>query len=304
MALTHFHGDHVGEVATSSPQSTRGPYRLTGAGYVAETIRVRELIDRGWPDYGYPVPPLDPAALNYIALAKSMAQRGTSVRRAQAGSLAQLALRHDAARYPHFSARVLSVNGEVWTGPGEVARPLFPPVDQLSGAALPSENMCCVSLRMQYGAFSYYSGGDLTGDTDYGRFPWHDIETPVAETAGPVSVAVANHHGYFDACGPATVRALCPRVWVLPTWHLSHPAMSVMANFVSTELYPGERSIFAVNMAPATQLMNQRFAGDLASADGHVVVRVPPPGETYTVHVVSARDELGKVEKSFGPFAA
>jgi hypothetical protein len=80
--------------------------------------------------------------------------------------------------------------------------------------------------------------------------------------------------------------------------------MSVMANFVSTELYPGERSIFAVNMAPATQLMNQRFAGDLASADGHVVVRVPPPGETYTVHVVSARDELGKVEKSFGPFAA
>ena len=126
MLLTHFHGDHVGEVATSSPQSTQGPYRLTGAGYVAETIRVRELIDRGWPDYGYPAPPQDPAALNYIALAKSMAERGTSVRRAQAGSRTQLALRHDAARYPHFSARVLSVNGEVWTGSGEDARPLFP----------------------------------------------------------------------------------------------------------------------------------------------------------------------------------
>ena len=134
-------------------------------------------------------------------------------------------------RYPHFSARILSVNGDVWTGSGERREAaIFPPAASLSGEASARRKICAVSRSgLQYGAFRYYSGGDLTNDTDYGRFPWHDIETPVAKVAGPVSVAVANHHGYFDACGPAMVRALRPRVWVLPTWHVTHPAMSVMA---------------------------------------------------------------------------
>ena len=302
MLLTHLHGDHVGEVTAASPKSARGDYRLTGAADVADAMEVRALIDRGWPDYSYPAPARDATAANYIALAQSLASRGTKVQRAQAGSAGQLALRHEAARYTAFSARILSVNGEVWTGIGEEAKALFPPVSDLAAAALPVENMCCVALRLQYGAFRYYSGGDLTCDTDYGRYEWHDIETPVANAAGQVSVAVANHHGYFDACGPAFVRALRPRVWVLPTWHASHPAISTLANFFSTELYPGERSVFATGMTPEALLTTDRFSSKLASYDGHVVVRVAPPGREFTVHAVNARDERGTVVKSFGPF--
>lgn len=303
MFLTHLHGDHVGEVSASSPQSSRGPYRLTGAADVAETIPVRELIDRGWPDYSYPAPPHDATSLNYIALAKGLAAGGTKIEQARAGSAQQLALRHEAARYPGFSARVLSVNGAVWAGSGESAKDLFPPVTGLDSTAMPTENMCCASIRLEYGAFRYYSGGDLTCDTDYGRFPWHDIESPVAQAACPVSVAVANHHGYFDACGPAFVRALRPRVWIIPTWHASHPAMNVMANLFSKELYPGERSVFATGMTPEALLTTERFSGSLSSSDGHVVVRVPVGGSAFSVHVISARDESGTVVKSFGPFA-
>lgn len=304
MLLTHLHGDHVGEVTASSPQSTRGPYRLTGAADVAEALEVREVIDRGWPDYAYPAPPKDPTSLNYIALAKSMAARGIRVQHAQAGSAHQLALRLDPASYPTFRARILSVNGEVWTGSGKTAKALFPSVAGLPAEAMPTENMCCVSFLLQYGAFRYYSGGDLTSDTDYDRYPWHDIETPVAHAAGPVSVAVANHHGYFDACGPSFVRALRPRVWVLPTWHVSHPAMNVIANLFSTELYPGERSVFAVGMTPEALLTTERFSKNLASNDGHVIIRVPPEGNQFTVHLVDSRSESGTVMKSFGPFAA
>jgi hypothetical protein len=304
MLLTHLHGDHVGEVAPPSPQSARGSYRLTGAADVAEALPVREIIDRGWPDYNYPAAARDANSLNYIALAKSTAARGTTVQRAKAGSMSQLALRLDAARYPNFSARILSVNGDVWTGSGESSTSLFPPVPDLSATAMPTENMCCVSLRLQYGSFRYYSGGDLTCDTDYDRYPWHDIETPVAKAAGPVSVAVANHHGYFDACGPAFVRALQPLVWVLPTWHVSHPAMSVLANLFSTELYPGDRSVFAVGMTPEALLTSERFSANLSSSDGHVVIRVPREGREFTVHVVNAKDESGTVVKCFGPFAA
>ena len=304
MLLTHQHGDHVGEVAEASPQSARGSYRLTGAAYVAEAIPVHTLMDRGWPDYSYPAAPRDATSLNSIALARSMSNRGTKVERALAGSAAQLALRQKPEQFPQFHARVLSANGAVWTGAGDSARDCFPALIGLSGAAMPNENMCSVSLRMQYGAFRYYTGGDLCNDTVYGRYPWHDIETPVAEAAGQVSVAVANHHGYFDSCGPAMVRALRPRAWVVPCWHASHPAINVLANLFSEELYPGERSVFATGMTSEALLTTERFSSRLSSSSGHIVVRVGPGGDSFTVLIVGSQDELGIVERQFGPFAA
>jgi hypothetical protein len=80
--------------------------------------------------------------------------------------------------------------------------------------------------------------------------------------------------------------------------------MNVMANLFSTELYPGERSVFAVGMTPEALLTTERFSSKLSSSDGHVIVRVPSEGREFTVHVVNAHDELGTVVKSFGPFAA
>ena len=302
MLLTHLHGDHVGEATAASPQSARGNYKLTGAADVVEALHVREIVDRGWPDYRYPAPPRDATSLNYIAMAKAQAALGTRVEQARAGSLGVLALRQHPALYPAFNARVLSVNGNVWTGEGETSKSLFPPVEGLTGEALPNENMCCIALRIGYGKFSYYMGGDLTCDTVYGQFSWHDIETPVAESAGAVSVAQADHHGYFDACGPAAVRALRPRVWIIPTWHASHPAIDVLANFFSRDLYAGDRSVFALDMAPAALLTTERFSSGLACSDGHVVIRVPRDGNTFSVYAVNASDESGTVIASFGPY--
>lgn len=304
MLLTHFHGDHVGEVTASSPPSRHGTYRLAGASDVAEILKVHELVDRGWPDYNYPALLKDPTSLNYIAFAKSMAARGARVERAVAGSETQLSPRRDRESNTDFEVRILAVNGDVWTGKGAEFESRFPPVSDLPQVAMPTENMCCIALRVRYGAFRYYAGGDLCNDTVYGRYPWHDIETPVAEAAGPVSVATANHHGYFDACGPAMVRALRPRVWILPTWHVSHPDLGVLSNLLSEDLYPGERTVFATNMAPAALLTNDRFAKKLAGTDGHVVVRVPEGGRSFTVHVMDAQTKSGMILASFGPFQA
>ena len=304
MLLTHLHGDHIGEVTSASPASTGGGYRMTGAADVAESITVEEVIDRGWPDYGYPVFPKDPSALNYIALVRSLAGRETKVQRARAGSLDQLRLRKNAVENPEFSARVLSVNGDVWTGQNESVKSQFPLQAGLASNAVATENMCCIAIRLQYGNFRYYAGGDLTCDTVYGSCPWHDIESPVAQATGAVSVAMANHHGYFDACGPVAVRALQPRVWVLPTWHVSHPDLSVLANLFSEELYAGPRLVLATGMAPAALLTTERFSSRLASSEGHVVLRVPRGGREFSVHVVNSLDETGTVKATFGPFEA
>lgn len=303
MLLTHFHGDHVGELSPTSPQSKHGSYSITGAAEVAESIPVRAIVDRGWPDYTCPSPLKDPSALNYVAFAQSMATRNVRVERATAGSINQLSLHRNRAQFPDFSARVLSVNGYVWTGQGESASPRFPTLSGLGVEELPTENMCSIAIMLRYGPFRYFTGGDLTCDTSYGRYPWHDIETPVAEAAGPVTIAVADHHGYFDACGPAAVRALRPKCWVLPTWHVSHPAMNVMANLYSEDLYAGERTVFATGMTNAALLSTERFSRLLKSTEGHVVVRVPAGGQKFTVFVLDSQDEAGTVKSVFGPIA-
>ena len=116
--------------------------------------------------------------------------------------------------------RALAANGEVWTGHGSETRSLFPPLDTLKPNELPTENACSIALRVSYGAFRYYIGGDLTCDTNFGAAPWMDVETAVAKVAGPLSVSALDHHGYFDATCPDFVRYMRSRVYILQSWRL------------------------------------------------------------------------------------
>ncbi|WP_263359449.1 ComEC/Rec2 family competence protein [Acidicapsa ligni] len=300
--LTHLHGDHVGDVRSENPKSAFGDYKRTGISDVAEAIRIRRLIDRGFPDYNYPAAITDPAALNYAAFARSVAKRGTVVERMHVGSASQIELQHAKSRYTEFGVRVLSGDGQVWTGQGEESKLMFPPEVSVGPNPTSMENSCSIALRIGYGKFSYFNGGDLNCDTNYGRDPWRDIETPAGRVSGPVSVSTCNHHGYFDATGPEFVKAVQPRVWILQSWHASHPAISTLANIYSPILYPGPRDVFCLSLNPATELACARFSDSFKSKQGHVVVRVAPGGAEFRVMVLEDADESGRVKAVFGPY--
>jgi beta-lactamase superfamily II metal-dependent hydrolase len=302
--LTHLHGDHIGDVTADSPASTRGSYKLTGISDVAEVMPIGKLIDRGFPDYTYPAKVTDTTGLNYIQLTKAAAGRGIVVERVQVGSSTQIAQLRAPARYPEFSARLIAGNGQVWTGEGEANVPHFPPQGGASAEQLATENSCSIALRLSYGRFSYFTGGDLTSDTNYGRDPWRDIETPASRAAGRVSASTCNHHGYFDATGPELVRALRPRVWILQSWHASHPAMSTLANLYSPILYAGPRDVFCLGLHPAAALSCARFSDQFKSSQGHVLVRVAPGGAEFSVLVLEDGDESNRVKDVFGPYAS
>jgi hypothetical protein len=243
-------------------------------------------------------------AKNYAAFAQSLAQRGTVVERCAVGSREQIGLKYDRGRYADYEARVVAGNGEVWTGQGEEKRAHFPPQAGVPRSELVSENSCSIALRLSYGNFSYFTGGDLNCDTNYGRDAWRDIETPAAKAAGAVSVATCSHHGYFDATGPDYVTALQPRVWIIQSWHASHPAISVLANLYSPVLYPGEREVFCLGLHPAAGLVCGRFSDHLRSSQGHVLVRVSPGGGEFRVLVLDDSDEGDGVKAILGPYAS
>ena len=96
--LTHLHDDHMGAVTPTSPLAKNGAYRLTGVTDVAEAVPIRCLLDRGYPDYRYPAPFTDEAALNYIRFARYAKERGVSVERFKAGSRDQIVLQHELMR--------------------------------------------------------------------------------------------------------------------------------------------------------------------------------------------------------------
>jgi beta-lactamase superfamily II metal-dependent hydrolase len=301
---THLHDDHIGAFVADAPLSADGTYRLTGVSDVAEIVPIRRIVDRGWPEYSYPALPTDKSALNYMAFVRSSARRGVKVERIKVGSDRQITLRHEPKAFSSFSVRAIAATGEVWTGEGEATRELFPKLETLARGDYPTENMCSAAVRLDYGSFRYYNGGDLTCDTQFGTELWRDVETAVAKVAGPVSVAALNHHGYYDGTGPDFVRAMWARVWVLQSWHASHPALASLDRLYSPVLYSGPRDVLATSLVEAAELADARLSDKMLSQQGHVVVRVAEGGASYEVIVLDDSVEQGKVKARFGPFVS
>jgi beta-lactamase superfamily II metal-dependent hydrolase len=300
--LTHLHGDHLGYLSTETPLSPDGTYKLTGVSDVAAIVPINRFVDRAFPDYAYPAPADADFQKNYRAFLQSQTKAGKAVERFHPGSKDQFTL-HKSAAYPSFEIRNLIANGEVWTGEAEHTRKLFPELSTLKPSDYPAENPCSCAIRLRYGNFGYYTGGDLTNDTNYGRDPWRDTESPAAEACGPVSVAVTNHHGYFNANGDRYVRALRPQAFIIPAWDSAHPTVNVLNTLYSKAIYPGNRDVFATLIQKDNRIANKK-TDDLKSRAGHIVIRVEPGGDTFNIHILSNTDETDTVTATFGSYTS
>jgi beta-lactamase superfamily II metal-dependent hydrolase len=300
--LFHFHWDHMGQVTDESPQSKYGPYKQTGITRVAEQIPIKTILDRGWPDYIYPTEQNSPTMLNYRAFLNAQIKvNKVKVERFQAGSNQQVVLKYKPKDYPEFEVRNVAANGAVWTGVSNVTRSHYPLLDVLEKEDYPDENMCSIALRLSYGKFDYFTGGDIRGIPQVGGANWQDLETPIAQAIGPVEVSLLNHHGYIDSQNTFFVSTLRPQVWLLSVWDSAHPSPMVYKRLISEKLYPGPRDIFSTGMHEANKLVAVGL-DKLASDQGHIVLRVAPDGNTFQVIVLDDDVENGKIKSIHGPY--
>lgn len=300
IVATHIHPDHVGDIAKGAVAGAGG-YVPTGLSQVDALVPARTVIDRAYPYYGTNRPLSAPFASNYLAWLDRRQRDGRPVAALAVGSDRQIRLRSPKA-YPDFSVRNVAANGRIWTGRGTATRDMFADKRAAAIGVTPPENSCSIAMKLTYGRFSYFTGGDLNADSYDGAAPWLDVETPVAHAVGRVEVALADHHGYFDACGPAFVRSLDPQVFVIPSWHVTHPGSAQIERMLGGR--PGEkaRDVFALELLSANRLINARFVRKLKSSLGHVIVRVAPGGETYMIYAVDSSVEDGGRAASFGPY--
>jgi hypothetical protein len=301
MVVTHVHPDHVGDVSAETPLAPGGGFHLTGVSDVDALLPITTLLDRGYPDYAPFAPPPGAFTTNYVAYLKRRVDTSRVVEKVKVGSTEQVKLRTP-EKYPEFAVRMLSANGVIWDGQGTGTHTVFPPAQSLTSEEHPNENLSSVALRLSYGKFSYFAGGDLSSDTHDGRVPWQDVESPVTKAAGRTEVAAADHHGYFDACGPEFVRNLDAQAYIVQAWDVGHAGPAQLQRMLGAWGRGATHDVFALDVLPANDLMNRRFTPLLKSRRGHVVVRVAPGGGSYRVFVLDSSVENGGVRAVFGPY--
>lgn len=310
--ISHFHDDHFGSWYAGAPLSSGGKYALTGITGVGELIAIHRLLQR---DYNFPVSVEKVLEKykgkedkyiktwdNYFSFIKAQQQKGMQVMPFKAGAKSQIVLLHQAEKFQEFYVQNVKSNGLIWTGKDSSTQQHFPPINSSNAKTWPDENTLSNVMVIHYGPFTYYTGGDCSGNVFLGDAAWRDVETPVAKAVGEVDVATMDHHGNRDAVNEFQVKTFKPRVWIEQTWTADHPGHEVLIRATSPYLYKGERNLFATNMLEANKLVIGPLVDQsYQSQQGHIVVRVLPGGKTYYVIILDDSDKEMPVKNVFSP---
>ena len=316
--ITHFHDDHFGGYYDGAKKSPSGDYYLSGITGVGEHLKFRKLLDRGYPEYNYPYALKNDSILKKVIsdpddyktivnywkfIAYHTDKYGMEAEKFKAGSSKQISLLKTTEKFKTFKVQNIKANGTIWTGRGNETTEYFPSIS--SGLYVPGENQLSLALRIDYGDFRYYTGGDCPGIADLGAPKWNDVETPMAKAIGEVDVAVMDHHGNRDAHNEFNIKTLRPRVWVQQTWSSDHPGHEVLRRVTSKYLYPDPRDLFATNMLEANKnVIGPFLEQSYKSMDGHIVVRVLAGGKTYYVIILNDENETREILSIHGPYQA
>ena len=314
MMLSHFHGDHSGSLMPEAERRSGiipdgEPYCLSGFALAADTLHFSHAIDRGWPDYNDPLPypPRRDWMGGSLTVMRQVYRRlaardGLSVEKFRVGETDQIRMLHDAAAHPGFSVFNLCGCGKVAMKDGTVFD-VYAEEHAKHTECVYDENAMSLGNVFTYGRFRFYTAGDFTA-SDRRKGMWQgrpmNIERILAMACGPVSVAKANHHAGWSS-PDELVAALRPRVWLAPVWWRLHADKDTMNRLASRATYAGKRLLLPGVMDAERRKTDAKepYLTDVPEAvftPSHVVVDVPPGGETFSVTCLDASDEDWRVK--------
>ena len=177
----------------------------------------------------------------------------------------------------------------LWNGSGGVVDAAAAHV-RATGRDKVHENRLSGAIRIRYGAFSYYTGGDneltMTG-ADGKDFNW---EAAIGRVCGPVSVAKTNHHAGAWGMSPEFVREIRAKAYLSSVWQARMVDDKSLSSMCSRELYPGDRKVCFGCIADGVKGVAAAYGDDIMPP-GHAVVKVAPGGETFELSTLDASDE-------------
>jgi hypothetical protein len=308
--LTHFHGDHYGVVTNKTKTALNGAYKLSGFSEVGDILPIKMWIDRNFPDNNYPTDLMEAYKAepsNFLNLQRFIAYQkqynGLQAASLAVGKANQIVLKNQPEKFPTFIVRGVKRNGTIWSGIGNQTFEYFSADSVLDTKKKFNENPLSLAIKLSYGKFDYFTGGDNTGLQGYGLPSWFNVETPMAKAVGKVEVTTLDHHGNRDGTNEFFLKTLQPNVVVEQTWCSDHPGQEVMHRLISNHLYPGEKNIFATNIQEVTKhTLGFWFTQGYKSMFGHVIIRVLPGGDKYYVLIAETINQKIQIKRVFGPY--
>ena len=312
LMVSHMHDDHMGSIRLDAPTTTgRNPdYKLVGIAEVGEHLQFKYIIDRGFPNYNYPRPISDKDIENYKSfVAWHKAHHKATQVPFNVGALNQIALQKAPQKYASsFSVRNIAANGEVWNrADGGTTR--YYDLNPQNTASNGNENTKSIAFRIQYGPFSYFAGGDLTGSLLNAKGEKINMEEKVGEACGETDVCKCNHHAYLDAMTGGFLRHVHAQAYINPVWDQYHTQESVIKRVLAQEDLTDRRNahntLFLSQYIVASareKFADQEWMKKTCPHNGHIVIKVYDDGRKYKIYRISAEDEKMTIQHVYGPF--
>lgn len=254
---THFHVDHFG-----------------GAAELSELIPIGEVHDKGIPEQNPDHVANDTRWPITIAPYRGFKAEKRSV--IKAGD--EIAL-HQAAGSPKVALHCLAANQKFAEAPAGA------PANPLSGQHEPkpedvTDNANSVALRLDFGGFRFFDGGDLTWNLEAG------LVSPV-NRVGTVDVYQVNHHGLDVSNNPVFVHSLAPTISVMNNGPTKGTAASTIAALKSS---PGLQAMYQLHKNIRADIENNTADALIANleencAANYIKLTVAPDGKQYTVAI-------------------
>lgn len=301
--VTHFHEDHYGNVKENSPLPANGAYQLAGITDVGTQLPIKKILDRG---HSYPTDlpsyyKKNRTFTNYLKFINAEHKNGLLYEPLKVGSSKQISMLFDAENFPEFLVRNIKSGNEVWSGSGETSYKCF--ADSLMPNKGFNENPLSIALKISYGNFSFYTGGDNTG-YEGPAFPGLvNVEPAIAKAVGQVTAMSLNHHGNRDANNDDFIKELSPSIAVEQSWCSDQPGQELAFRLTGKNNNGSGIHVFNTYMQPETQVyLGAWITKAFKSLRGHVVIRVLKGGSEYLVFVLNEASEKLTIMKTFGPY--
>ena len=281
LMVSHWHSDH-----------------FAGIPDVAESFRFLNYYDHQYPNVGKYRRDVDDADFDvFQKWLEPAVKAGMKREPFKVGAKDQIRLQHDPTGYYRrvFEIRNLAANGVMWDGKKNLIDVAGEHVKQ-TGQKHINENPLSAAIRIRYGDFTYFTGGDLEGDfvgADGMKFSY---EERVGEVVGPVCVCKTNHHAFFPSMRDAFVKSVRPQLFLSSAWSPNQQNVVTLTRMMSRENYEGERFV-AYGAIPDFRMRQFEKLGltRYLTPPGHAVVKVVPGGFAFKLYTLSAEDESMRI---------
>ena len=290
--LSHWHGDHCGNPKRRHKKLADGR-EVCGIALFAEDFGIRHYFDHQWPRAGVYKYSVDEHGLKMVQEMIPILQKrcGMETHAFKVGALNQIALLHDekGSFAESFSIRNLFANAVCWDGKEgtiDYAPEYIKRNPKKKGGI--DENSLSAGIRIQYGPFKAYFGGDID-------FP--DYEARLAKIVGPVDVCKTNHHACPSSMGAAFCAAVRAQAYMTSVWSPNQITSANLPHMTSRELYPGDRIVMLGNLPEVRRAhyADRPFMKDVLPVQGHSVFKVAPGGKTFDAFVLTDKDESMRI---------